>query len=468
MAMAYPVPRTSSSCATIDVDNDITCSTAAILTAIKAEACPYTEVTPFTRRLAAYDEEAVGMYERLIVEAAGSGTAAASGTGVAPLSSPSSSSSATSAAGVVPQSASSSPSPSQSPGGLAPGEAMMLRNEVPLLVGLAFQLTVYHPYRPLKHMLGEAVRSYLHAGGASASTTSAASSSAVAAAPLLVTIPPSSSSATGAAIAHSSAFLLPSTDADVFTTAWDALQSRALAMVDLSLTTDACMWAAPSRIGAACLVAAADPAFLLSAPSHAEASAATHTVGDGAVDGASDDGDIITLPPHSLFPGLCTPPPPDVAWFIAPFVDALTAAAGAGTASSAAATTSTSSDAKSAAASSAGANADQHDPSSPTIIPAVLESLRSAFNSLMSISTHPTSQLRLLSRLQSLRDPSFCPGPHPAYQSRLAGVLAARQQYKEGKQRRGDAAAAAFEQHQGRKVASLASASSITISMGIE
>lgn len=98
--------------------------------------------------------------------------------------------------------------------------------EVPLLTGLQYHITVYHPYRPLKSLLADMIAAFAERGAG------AASDGGTSAAPF----------------AASDAAFVP---------AWDALQARALLLADVSLTTDAQLLHTPAHIAAACLLAAA-------------------------------------------------------------------------------------------------------------------------------------------------------------------------------------------------------------------
>lgn len=161
------------------------CSNVCIFLAIKIEACPYTEVAPFTRRLL----RVRGVEEDDVVT-----------------------------------------------------------REIPLLMGINYQLTLYHPYRPLKALLGEIVEAYALRAVASGT--------------------PSANDGAGAGAAASSSSLQPSPAAQPqqpfldpadpeFTAAWDALQARAFDLADASLTTDCPLRFTPAQIASACLLLAA-------------------------------------------------------------------------------------------------------------------------------------------------------------------------------------------------------------------
>jgi len=100
----------------------------------------------------------------------------------------------------------------------------MVALEVPLLTGLQYHITVYHPYRPLKSLLTDMITAAATAAGAGA----------------------------GAADGE-----MPAPTDPAFIAVWDALQGRAIAVVDASLTTDACLLYSPAHIAAAALLVAA-------------------------------------------------------------------------------------------------------------------------------------------------------------------------------------------------------------------
>jgi hypothetical protein len=113
-------------------------------------------------------------------------------------------------------------------------DADLVSLELPLLMGLKYHLTVYHPYRPMKALLVEMVTAYADkAEGVPGSYSS---------------VPTRGS-------------LLKSNEPE-FQTSWDALQQRAFAFADMSLFTDAPLLYAPAQIGAACLVLASENVVL--------------------------------------------------------------------------------------------------------------------------------------------------------------------------------------------------------------
>ena len=203
--------------------------------------------------------------------------------------------------------------------------------EIPLLTSLRYQLTMYHPYRPLKTLLVECIRAYVKAGSGGSS---------------------SGSDVTGP---H-----LPPTD-ERFQRDWDVLQSRAFELVDVSLATDASLLYSPAHIACACLLLAikplqrADPRSASASSSSAEEAAQYATAASalgvrGVKSGEDDDADgalpaqwgsqeLVSL--TSVASGLASAlasapssssggtgsaqsaaaaPPSDVAWFVEPWL----------------------------------------------------------------------------------------------------------------------------------------------------
>jgi hypothetical protein len=228
-----------------------------VFLAIKVEACPYTEFDELTRRrLAPMDASWTAE-----CEAALSGALAGGCGGGAPPPPP--------------------PPADVAAKWSVDAEPAYLRNEVPLLKGLQFQLTVYHGYRPLAALLRRAVADAAAAG----------------------------LSLAGGAAPHSAPWVA----------AWDALQARAFAAVDAAALTTAPLLATPAHVALGALAVAADASAQL-ARGHALLGAAgaggAHGGGDGHGDGAP------------LLPALAAPPDAALAAWVAPWAEAHAGEAG--------------------------------------------------------------------------------------------------------------------------------------------
>jgi hypothetical protein len=353
------------------------------MAAIKAEACPYTEVAPFTRRLGAFDaelrEEAEAQAAGALAMTADGGSGASGGEEAAEAAEAGSGSARRHGGHSHSQAAHSGRSTGGSSSSSAPGgDLSMLRNEVPLMLGLRFHLTVYHPHRPLKAALAEAVAAYIAAGPSPSPSTPGQ------AAPLHVPVP--------AALPAGGALLDADEDASAFAAGWDALQARAAAFVEVALTTDAPLTASPAHIALAALAAAARPTAVV-------AEAAAPVPG-----GEGGEGEAAA----PLWPALAAPPPASVAWFVHPYLAAKLGAAGGLAATEALA------DELVAAAASA--------------------------HGLLRLSPAAAPLLR---RLLALRDLSLQPGT-PEHAARLAAVRADRAAYKAEKAAHAKAATAVY------------------------
>ena len=174
-------------------------SDTAVFLGIKIEACPYTEFTPFFARLARHR----GVSELSIVGA-----------------------------------------------------------EITLLQSLRYQLTMYHPYRPLKALLVECVRAYAAQGGGAGS---------------------------GHAQPPPGVAWLPPAD-ERFLHAWDVLQALAFEMADLVLLTDAIFTHSPAHCAAACLLAAAEASMGAGAGAGAAMGSASQAVASLSAEGPSPAG----------------------------------------------------------------------------------------------------------------------------------------------------------------------------------
>jgi hypothetical protein len=198
-------------------------STSAVFLAIKAVACPYTEVEEFIRqRLAPMDEAWRCEYRLLLATTSGRGEAAGES---------SSSSSSSSAAAAMEGEGALSPLSSQ----FSPrDEPQYLINEVPLLSGggLNFHLTVHLPYRPLKTLLKTALEAQGKEGGSGPASSSSSSSSSS------PTFPPPTS--------------------PFFVASWDAIQQRALGFLDAAMASDVTLTHPPSVIATGALLCALD------------------------------------------------------------------------------------------------------------------------------------------------------------------------------------------------------------------
>lgn len=178
----------------------------------------------------------------------------------------------------------------------------MVGHEVPMLQALRYQLTVYHPYRPLKTLLLDCIRDYVAAG--SPAGTAAALAAAAGGA--------SSSGAALPAGPH-----VPPTD-ERFTRQWDALQSRAFELVDVGLATDAPLTHSPAHVAAAALLVAARP--LPRGQVQASSAAAASAADDGG--DPAERVTLATLAPAlaAALAGTAADPPPDVSWFVEPWL----------------------------------------------------------------------------------------------------------------------------------------------------
>ena len=118
-------------------------------------------------------------------------------------------------------------------------DAALVSFEIPLLIGLNYELAIHQPYRPLRALLTAVIAAYASLPpGATAADMRAAGGTAA--------------SDVGAVAALELADPL-------FVPAWDVLQARSFALVDVALTTDATLLYTPALVAAACLIAAAVP-----------------------------------------------------------------------------------------------------------------------------------------------------------------------------------------------------------------
>jgi hypothetical protein len=235
-----------------------------VFLAIKVEACPYTEFDDLTRRrLAPLEATWAAECEAILCGALGGG-------GGAPA-----------------PAASASPVWAVGAGAAGDADPWYLRNEVPLLKGLSFELTVYHGYRPLAALLRGAVQACAADGVAAGGGG-------------------------GGAPPHSPAWVA----------AWDAIQARAFAAVDAAPLSDAPLTASsPLQVALAALCIAVDGEALFS-----EAAGAPSLAGaGGAHAGAPGGGGAGPLP---LFPALAAPPDPALAAWAVPWLEARMSEAG--------------------------------------------------------------------------------------------------------------------------------------------
>lgn len=132
-------------------------------------------------------------------------------------------------------------------------DGQLVGHEVPLLMGLQYTLTVHHPYRPLRALLAAVIGAYIARADAQAGAAVVSAGAGAADASPGVAGPSLAATARGAG----SGLPLLSPDDPAFVRAWDALQARAFALVDVSLATDAPFLYTPAQVAAACLILAA-------------------------------------------------------------------------------------------------------------------------------------------------------------------------------------------------------------------
>lgn len=173
-------------------------------------------------------------------------------------------------------------------------DGQLVGHEVPLLMGLQYTLTVHHAYRPLRALLAAVVGEYMAqadaqaraagaAGAAGAVVSAAAASSDASHSPVATPspIPTAGGAGAGSSAGSGSAGLLSPEDPS-FVAAWDALQGRAFALVDVSLATDAPFLYTPAQVAAACLLLAARTDTLPAAAADASSAAGSSHAGGGA------------------------------------------------------------------------------------------------------------------------------------------------------------------------------------------
>ena len=286
--------------------------------------------------------------------------------------------------------------PATSPRSLAEPDPQYLANEVPLLSGLRFHVTVHHAYRPLRALLRAALSAH------------AAASSAAPAAPVDVA-------------------------------AWDALQARATQLVDAAALTDAPLLATPAHVALAALALAAEASVVV------EGGGAGALTLRGAGSGAPGEAEA---PPAAaaaaavqLFPALCAPPPPALAPWVAGWVRSqLSGAAGAGAAGSSASASASSASGSSEAAAEEGAPATLA--SKVALVQAQVTAFLSAWGSGARAAASEARALAALAALEAARDPSLLPGT-PQHSARVEALRATIAAYKASKAGRAAAAAAA-------------------------
>ena len=220
------------------------------------------------------------------------------------------------------------------------------------LQALRYQLTMYHPYRPLKALLVECIAGYVqqqgqqHATTGGAAHTHAAAAAAVVEAAALAGLPPAAAAAAAPADAGDDRGHQPQSEPlpppplpshgpllavgdERFQRQWDALQARAFECADLALVTDAPLLHSPATLAAACLLLAAEPHPAAGSDS-ASAAGSDSASASAAVEPSASRAppDAVTL--AALAPALAAsaaasadgscarPPAPDVAWFVEP------------------------------------------------------------------------------------------------------------------------------------------------------
>ena len=341
-------------------------STAALFLAIKAEACPYTEVEELTTRTlkpldARWRAECAG-----VVLAQLEGAAAPAGASPAP----------------APSASIASHRSALSPAGSDP---LYLAHEVPLFSGLRFHVTVHHAYRPLKALLRCALQAHC-------------------AAPT------------------------PSPPSPVDAAAWDALQARAVQVLDLALCTDLPLLASPARLALGALVLAGDAGWVLGSSSSSSGGGGAGQltlrgaggVEDEAAEGAGSSSGA-AAGAALLFPALAAPPPAT----LAPWVQQWARAQGEGE--------------------GAAPGPPQGPP--PPIAPSLdlVVSTLKAFGAQWGGEGGGAADARaraLLATLEACRDASLVPGT-PAHGARVEALRSSIAAYKAGKAGRALAASAA-------------------------
>jgi len=351
-----------------------------LLAAIKAEACPYTEMEPLILKKlspldAAWKAECASLLVSTI-EASGGGDGALAGAKASPASSK------------------SSLSDFDSPASAGASEPLYLKNEVPLVTGLKFHFFVYHPYRPLKALLREALE-------ACASTS-----------------PPAAASSGGAS-------------SKVDTAAWDALQGRATALVDLATLTDLPLLTSPAHIALGALELACDPTVVIGGEGG---------LGAFSLHGPGGIPDIAASTTSTvLFPDLAAPPLASLAAQVSQWVKARQSRSAQVDSVPATTTTSSNSSSSSSGSSAGGTGGSGAGAECATVRARVLQLLEQG----RSQGTLRGKAAAYYVALCTSRDQSLVPGT-PQHAARLESLRALIATYKSSKAAR---AAAATEAH---------------------
>jgi len=395
---------------------------AALLAAVKAEACPYTEVAPLSRRLALVDARLRGRHERLF------------------LPPPPPQQQLTSKEGEKKDDLLQGLSSSQmSDVSEAAVEADMLRNELPLMHGIRFQLTCYHAYRPLKELLLRCISAYIE--NISAVTPEAA----------LRPLECGGSDAEDA----------------LFRSAWTAFQNRAFSFADVATLTDLPLLLSPEKIACGVMMAcsrkidsssSSSSSHLFSDPPSSHVSSSTSSSNSSQADDedAEEGGDmgVFERAEWELFAGLRPKALEGVgeetynkiADFIPSFLSSLTVSSASVTLQSiASSSTQVSSSSSSASSISSSSSSFLTEPflvdEAITISNALIVAARTI--GAVGASSLTSRAKPILARLQAIRDPSFLAGTEE-HAAKVALVRKRRSEYKELKAVRAAAAGAAF------------------------
>lgn len=358
--------------------------TPCIFLGIKAEACPYTEFEPLTRRLSRFDSDWRSRVHCLLTQQ-----------GV------------TSVEEQVTQSASASSEGGES---FEEPQPWHLSLEAPLLHGLKYQLVTHAPYRVLKSILVLCIEDYAVLGMEGKEGGTGIGRSAV---------------AIGNEPARERIVVQPSTEVDraqgllsvsdeAFAVAWDAIQARAFEYCDAALAAGLGLVYTPAHIACAALALSArsDAVFSsppVSPPPGSQLTGSTQAHGEQ----------------KTILAAVATPPPVQVAWWVGPWLSEHLRRGPSPSFTSVAAM---------------GSSSMVETPQ------ATVQSCLTALVSFMrELQATWAAGPALLSRLEQVRDTTLVPGT-PAHAAKTASLRSMRQAYKAAKEAKANAARKAYEE----------------------